>query len=249
MSPREVILALDFNGVLWDTAGECYQMAARAYARLYRPLDRDLEEPFRAGRWLARTGGEFLLLLQLPLENPGLDMSTFPKEQFARLVRERAAAIRAFEPEFYRQRDLARTNEREAWLAMQRPYPEILSEWPALRQAFGEVVLCTTKDQASARELLASAGLELPILGREFAVDKARQMEHLAETRGVPTARILLLDDLLDNLLPVLAVGSRAALATWGYNTPAERQEAARRGIPLIRAGQVLEGLQAALNP
>lgn len=240
---KGLVLALDFDGVLWDSVGECYRMAERAWRELYGPLPEDLEEPFRRGRWLVRTGGEFLVVLQLARQ--GRDLEGFPATEFARLCREEGDRVRRFEVEFYRQRDLARTREPETWAAMQRPYPHVLEELPRLQQAFDALAVCTTKDRASAEALLASRGLDLPVLGKEFSLDKGEQVRHLARRLNRPADRVVFVDDLLRNLESVAAAGARAALAVWGYNTRGEREKARARGFPLVHPGRILEDLQA----
>ena len=245
---RETLLALDFDGVIWDSVGECYRTAQRAWAALEGAPAPVPEEAFRRGRWMVQAGGEFGLVLRLLLEDPDRDLEGLSLEEFeARSARETGWMAR-FQAAFYAERTRAMRDEREAWLASQAPYQAMLAELPALRGAFRDLVICTTKDEASTRELLATAGLEFPILSREFSVDKGDQVRHLAATRDLPVERIILLDDLVPNLEPVARAGARGALAGWGYNTRAVRAEARRLGFPVIRAGHVLEDLRAHLG-
>ncbi len=242
---KEHLLALDFDGVLWDSVGECFVTARKAWEVLEGPWPPVSEAAFRRGRWLVRTGGEFGVLVRLLQEDPERDPETFGNEEFlARSAADRAF-LKRFEAEFYAQRKRARSEEREAWLATQAPYPEVLQEWPSLKQEFREVVICTTKDEGSIRELLATANLKASILAKEFSLDKRDQMGFLAATRGVDPEQIVFVDDLLPNLESVAATGVRVALAGWGYNTPAVRAQARAQGIPVLQAGHVLEGLRA----
>lgn len=242
---KDFLLTLDFDGVLWDSAGECFVTARRAWEALEGSAAPVSEAAFRRGRWLVRAGGEFGLVLRLLLEEPGRDLEFFPLERFGPRSEEEDAWMQRFERAFYGERARARREEPEAWVSSQAPYPEVLAELPALREAFREVVICTTKDESSARELLGTAGLELPILAKEFSLDKRDQMRHLVETRGVPTERIVFVDDLFPNLDPVSGIGVRVALAGWGYNTAAVRALARERGIPVLRPGHLMEGLSA----
>ncbi len=227
-----MILALDFDGVVWDSVGECYQMARRAYRELLGKDAAECEPAFRSGRWLVRCGGEFLLLLELALAHS--DLAEFSKDEFARRAAGEHERLQQFEPIFYRHRQLCREHETSAWLAMQRAYPEFLAELPRLREAFAELVLCTTKDEASARQLLETVGLQLSIWAKEHGVHKGEQIRDLCRKRGVEAAEICFVDDLLDNLEQVEPTGARLFLADWGYNTPAEREAAQARGIPVV---------------
>jgi hypothetical protein len=55
-------------------------------------------------------------------------------------------------------------------------------------------------------------------------------MEELHARTGVPFADITFVDDKLNHLDPVAALGVRCALAAWGYNGERERRDAAKRG-------------------
>lgn len=236
-----MILALDFDGVVWDSVGECYQMARRAYRELLGKEAAECEPAFRSGRWLVRCGGEFLLLLELAFENN--DLSGFSKDEWAQKAAANEARLLQFEPVFYRHRQLCRENETQAWLAMQSAYPEFLEELPRLQEAFTELVVCTTKDEASARQLLETVGLKLSIWAKEHGVHKGEQIRDLCQKRGVAATEICFVDDLLDNLEQVEPTGARLFLADWGYNTPAEQAAARARGIPVVS----VKGLAAQL--
>jgi len=240
---KDFILALDFDGVLWDSAGECFFTARKAWEALEGPLPPISEAAFRRGRWLVRTGAEFGLVLWLLREDPERDLEAFSNARFEALAHEEGAFLRRFEAEFYARRERFRSEDPQAWQALQSPHPIMWAEWPAVSEAFREVVVCTTKNEAAIRALLGGAGLQLPVLAREFSVDKRDQMAFLAATRDFPARQILFVDDLLRNLEPVGEMGIRVALAGWGYNTPAEQARARELGIPVLEAGHILEGL------
>lgn len=243
---KDVLLALDFDGVIWDSVGECYHTALRTWRRLGHPEIEAPEATFRSGRWLVRTGGDFGLILEIASEDPDRDLTGFPKEEFARRAAAEAEVLEAFDRAFYEERDRARSENLDEWLHQQAPYPGFVAEIPALQEEFREIVLCSTKDEASIRELLSTVDLDFPVLGKGFGTDKRDQVRHLMASRDLPADRILFVDDLLPNLDPVSEVGVRIALAGWGYNTPAVREEARQRGIPVIRLGHVLEDLRRA---
>ncbi|MEW6281139.1 MAG: HAD family hydrolase [Candidatus Eremiobacterota bacterium] len=236
-------LALDFDGVLWDSVGECYVVAREAWRQLTGEEPPDCEAAFRSGRWLARVGGDFQVLLALAAQDPSRDLTGLGREEFERL---KAGIPARFTELFYAERVRMRDTEPERWAALQGPYPAVLEELPALRRAFGGLAIATTKDAASVRALLASCGLDCPVLGREFGTHKPEQILHLCQEWGTTPQSVVFVDDLLDNLEPVRRTGAAVALAGWGYNTPAERRAAERAGIPVLQPGRVEEGLRAA---
>ena len=241
------VLALDFDGVLWDSVGECFVMARRAYQNLYGLPCADLEAPFRKGRWLVRTGGDFLLVLRLAMADPDGDLTTYPKEQFAQLQRDKAAECHDFAQEFYSLREDCRDHHWSEWLSYQQPYPLFLQQLESLRELFSETVVCTTKDSESARQLLESAGLVFPIFGRELATDKSEQIQALCQQFEVTPEQVFFLDDLIENLDQVRPSGAGCGLAAWGYNTPAERERARQAGYPVLDVFSVARDLRQLL--
>jgi phosphoglycolate phosphatase-like HAD superfamily hydrolase len=231
---EQKILALDFDGVIWDSVGECFVMARRAYQNLYGLPCADLEAAFRRGRWLVRTGGDFLLVLQLAMADPDGDLTLFSQEEFARLRAARATEVLEFEREFYGLRQRCRDDAWSDWVSYQQPYPVFLQQLEAVKDTFTEVVICTTKDSKSARLLLESAGLDFAIWGKELGVDKGEQMRDLCAQRGCSPEQVFFVDDLVENLDQVSPTGAACGLAAWGYNTEGERERARQQGYPVF---------------
>lgn len=226
-----MILCLDFDGVTWDSARECFHVALEAHHRALGPGEGNVER-FLAGRWLARTCGDFLPLLRLSATS--LELS---RENFSASSRQ---GEEAFVEAFYAERGRLQREQPDTWLSWQRPQPWVLSQWAEVTGLFSQVKLLTTRDEASARQLLATVGVDIPILDRYRSEDKGA----LVGSLGVPPHQVLLLDDLLDNLLTVQQAGARAALAGWGYNNASEWERAARHSIPVLQQEQLARQLE-----
>lgn len=240
-----MILALDFDGVIWDSVGECFVVARRTYQHLYGLPVADLERTFRSGRWLVNTGGDFLLVLQLASADPDGDLTTFPRERFEQLRVERKDEVETFAKEFYALREKLRDGHWAEWASYQHAYPNFLEQLKQVIPMFSELVVCTTKDTRSAAMLLESVGLKPEIWGREHGVDKHAQIEDLCRRRGVQGSDVVFLDDLIQNLDSVRPTGARCGLAAWGYNTPDERRRAAAAGYPVLDVFDVGRQLRA----
>lgn len=238
------VLALDFDGVIWDSVGECFVMARRVYTEMTGLPCSDLEAAFRRGRWLVRTGGDFLLLLQLAMADPERDLTHFPKAEFERLQREKAAEMAEFSKAFYALREKTREEHWQEWASFQQPYPLLLQQFEELRKLFDAIVVCTTKDTKSAQALLASAGLDLPIYGKELALHKGDQIAALCREHQVTPEQIFFIDDLVENLDQVRPTGAACGLAAWGYNTAAERQRAVSEGYPVLEVFALAQDLK-----
>jgi phosphoglycolate phosphatase-like HAD superfamily hydrolase len=238
------VLALDFDGVIWDSVGECFVMARRVYTEMTGLPCSDLEAAFRRGRWLVRTGGDFLLILQLAMADPERDLTHFPKAEFEKLQHDKAQEMAEFSRAFYALREKTREEHWDEWVSFQQPYPQLLQQIEPLRQLFEQIVVCTTKDTKSAHALLASAGLDLPIYGKELALHKGDQIQALCRQHGVRPTQIFFIDDLVENLDQVRPSGAACGLAAWGYNTAAERERAAAEGYPVLEVFSLAQDLK-----
>lgn len=230
------VLALDFDGVIWDSAGECFETGWRAYKDLFGT---DLSgeknrQNFLAGRPLARTGHDFFLLLRLIEEQPERDLQSFPFEEFLQLRIELEEEASRFNEQFYTLRSHYRDHDFVAWASWQGVYPEMIALLQRWEDSFRGVAIATTKDTASAGALLASTGREYAVFGKEFSLDKLLQIEAIAESHQVSCSDILFVDDLLENLEQVAPTGARTALACWGYNTEESRGQARELGYPVV---------------
>lgn len=246
-SAMKRVLALDFDGVIWDSVGECFVMARRVYTEMYGLPCSDLEAAFRRGRWLVRTGGDFLLVLQLAMADPEGDLTHFSKAQFEQLQLSKAAECQAFSQEFYALREKTRDENWKEWVSFQQPYPLLLQQFEQLQALFDQVVVCTTKDSKSAQLLLQSAGLDFPIYGKELALHKGDQIKALCEQHGVEPAQIFFIDDLVENLDQVRPLGAACGLAAWGYNTASERERARAEGYAVLEVFSLAQDLKSML--
>lgn len=264
-SPARV-LALDFDGVISDSAAEAMVVAARAWCALHP------EEPF-AGRLTFLAHGDeppdpdarrfvegFRRLLPLGnrAEDFGVALWILARGDQVDDQRGYDAVRRDFSPQwverfhhrFYRERGELRDGDPERWLALQSPYRPLL-DLLAARRGEVELAIATAKDRESVRTLLESyraSGLfpEERVWDKEAGVDKSAHLAAISEALGVPFPRITFVDDKLNHLERTRHLGVRGVLAAWGFNGPRERDAAHVAGFEvatLESADEVLFGL------
>lgn len=216
------VLALDFDGVIWNSAGECFQTGWRAYQELTgRDLSgRVFERGFLRGRPLARTGHDFYLLLKLMEEDPERDLAAMSLPEFVKLRAVHHDEMLKFDRVFYLLRAHFREVEPDVWMSWQQPYGEMMTLLDEWEEKFSGVALATTKDTLSAQSLMNSVDRYWPVFGKEFSVHKADQILGIAQHFKVEPNQILFIDDLLENLQQVEPTAAVTALAKWGYNFP-----------------------------
>jgi len=242
-------LALDFDGVLSDSAREAFEVALRTFAAL-RPDARIAacaERPSPEAQPALFAAFVGLMPLGNRAEDYGVALAAL--EAGARLPDQPAydafraaqdpAWLRAFHERFYAERAALAATDRARWLARMAPYAPFLE---ALRRRAGEAVfaIATAKDRASVCALLEAwraADLFDPrwILDKETGVSKRSHLERLAGGLGLPFKEITFVDDKVNHLESAAPLGVRCALAAWGYNGRRERERARALGFLVCR--------------
>ncbi len=251
-------LALDFDGVISDSARECFRVALTTWGRLHPDSSLAGAEPGDATLYRG-----FLALL--PLGNRAEDFGVALSALDARArIPDQAAydAFRArwsaqelarFHERFYAERRAWQDRDPAGWRRLVAPYAELLD---VLRRHAGEVELAiaTAKDARSVGVLLEDYGVAdlFPadrILDKETGVSKRAHLEALRERLGVAPEEITFLDDKVNHLEAVAGLGVRCALAAWGYNGEREWRRARERGFAVCRLDDVEATLFADAAP
>ncbi|MDP6980493.1 MAG: hypothetical protein QF570_18150 [Myxococcota bacterium] len=248
------VLALDFDGVISDSAPECFWVAVRTLERV-RPGSLDAS---RLERWSAMSGTDAREAIQrdplfagfldiMPLGNRAEDFgvsllaleageSIENQADYDRWFAEQALDFtKAFHEHFYDERAQLRAASEEDWGLLMSPYGELID---LLRRHRGacDVVIATAKDRDSVSRLVSRFEI-----GDVFALDRIYDKEwgrdkqaHIRAVQGdfdVPFEDITFIDDKANHLVSVAKLGARCVLASWGYNGPRERAYATDRGL------------------
>jgi phosphoglycolate phosphatase-like HAD superfamily hydrolase len=250
------LLALDFDGVISDSAPEAFVVALRTYCEMHPEAGlRDREALLRGPVAPAPEP-----ILGDPLYPGFLDLMPFGNraEDYAAVlgaleageeIPDQAAydrfkerldpeRLRAFHRRFYRERAAMCEADPERWHRLMGPYPRIPE---LLRRRAEEAVLAiaTSKDRRSVARLLRAYGIddlfpEGRVLDKETGVSKSAHLEHLQRSFGFPYAEMAFVDDKVNHLDAVSALGVRCALAGWGYNGSREVELARAHGYLVL---------------
>ncbi len=237
-APLMRVLALDFDGVICDSAREAFIVALRTYRALLSP-------GFARGEEDDALFAQFVALM--PLGNGATDYAVaLTAIERGRALPDQAAydafrggldaaALRAYHKQFYRGRADWMRRDLAGWHAHMRPYPGICE---LLRRRAGDVrlAIATAKDRHSVRALLTHYGVadlfpEGVVLDKETSDSKREHVRRIAELAGARVSEITFVDDKVNHLEDVAALGARCVLAAWGYNGARERRIAEARGF------------------
>lgn len=252
------LVALDFDGVIAESAHEAFVVAARAYRNL-RPDARlvgklrfaDQDDPTIEDIERCDLFDRFVQLIPLGnrAEDYGVTMEVIERgleigcqrDYDEVMAAQDGAWLEGYHREFYRVRSELMGGRPTVWRALQRPYagiPDLLRrQAPRVRLA-----IATAKDRASTRALLRDWDLDetFPdrfLVDKEAGRSKRAHLEELQRRSDVPFGEITFVEDKVSHLESVAPLGVRCVLAGWGYNGPRERERALRLGFTVATLG------------
>ncbi|HXK25126.1 MAG TPA: HAD family hydrolase [Myxococcota bacterium] len=259
------LLALDFDGVISNSAPEAFVVSLRTDALLRprsalaahareldgpgapsedRVLASPLYAPFVEAMPLGNRAEDFAVILRaLEVARPLPDQASYDawREQ------QDPAWLRLFHERFYAVRGALADADPEGWSALLPPYPELLA---LLRRRARDAALAiaTAKDRRSVQSLLARYGVAdlFPperVLDKETGRSKTAHLAALQTRTDLPFRDITFVDDKVNHLDLAAPLGVRCALAAWGYNGARERQLARSHGYLVCQLEDVEQKL------
>ncbi len=246
------VLALDFDGVISDSAPEAFVVALRTFAAWRPGTALAAEAASFAGHRApsleqVRRSSLFADFLELmPLGNRAEDYGvvlsalakgcTVPDQTAYDALRDAhdASSLRRFHARFYSVRDDLSEADPDGWRRLMAPYPAFL-DVIRRRAPDAELAIATAKDRRSVEALLRIYGIESlftadRILDKETGDAKTAHIRRLCRQFEVEFREITFIDDKLNHLDSVAGLGVRCGLAAWGYNGEREIGLARNRG-------------------
>jgi phosphoglycolate phosphatase-like HAD superfamily hydrolase len=228
------VLALDFDGVICNSAREVFEVGLRAYAAFYPDsrlapkatgntvADLHADAVYRAFCSLLPLGNraeDFCVALRaIDLQEEIADQAAY--DRFYRSLG--PDWLEAFHVRFNQERAAFRDSDRDGWLRLHEPFTDFNKYLDDFSRRT-RLAIVTGKDGPSVRVLLGQFGLldlfhpEL-ILDKDLGVHKSNHFKMLRSRTGVPFEEITFVDDKVNHLLGVAHFGIRLVLAGWGFN-------------------------------
>ena len=246
------LLALDFDGVISDSAPESFAVALLTYTKMMERSRFDdrravlesgslptpsrlAEDPLYASFLdlmpLGNRAEDFgISLSALEANRPLADQADY--DAFRSELDE--SWLQEFHRRFYENRAALSRRDSTGWRRMMGPYPPFLE---ILHRRAGDALLAiaTSKDAETVDALMRDYGIEAlfpreRVLDKETGVHKDAHLQQLHETVGVAYDEMVFVDDKVNHLDRVAGLGVRCALAAWGYNGEREVELARQRG-------------------
>ncbi len=241
---QTIIYALDFDGVLCDSAVETgitgWKAAAGIWNDMPSPLPpQELVDRFRLVRPIIETGYESILAMRLLFQGESAEaiLTGFAdkKEELLRKSKQRIDDLKKL---FGETRDVWIRHSPDEWIRMNPLFPGIAHKLRMLANGENWYIV-TTKQERFVEKILDANRIHLTSR-RIFGLDRnMSKQEVLLDLLALhPSGAIYFVEDRLPTLLNVLKNDQlqeiRLFFAGWGYNTKQDKHEAAQHPIEII---------------
>ncbi len=240
------LVIFDFDGVIVDSAHECFVICEEVAKRLgWKSIDR-LEKQFLQARSFVLAAEDYYYIVKSFDKELNIDFSNLTQEEYEKLKISLSGNVKPFVDLFYKIRYDMQSKDMDIWFKLHGIYP-------GMKEAFTEIsskyktVIATAKDTKSTFELLNSIGLELKedqINGREFSKEKVEKIKKVIEIFKLKPEEIFFIEDMLQNLQPVLDIGVKGCLVSWGYSNKTQKEEARKLGILIEKPEEIIKRVE-----
>lgn len=261
------VIALDFDGVICDSAAECVVSAYGAYVEAkgerFDPMASTVPDYFRDGfyrlRPLIRDGRDYVMILYLL----DLRVEMEDQEDFDHALETRLPDLLSLfgvedgpglEAAFQKYRARFRGRDEGGWMDRNPLYDGMVEALRKRDGALGRVFVTTSKPSSVAKGILEHNGFSLPVghvLGKDMvgrSPDKNVHMGLVTEAIGVGYEDIHFVDDQVAHLESAMGLGVNCYLASYGYVTEKQVEKARGLGIRALEERELVGWMSGLLG-
>lgn len=242
------IIALDFDGVIVDSIEEQYVLAVQAFENIGVTKERTkkFRDEFRFLRSFVRIAEDFYAFFRIIEENGKIrfDEKEISNLRDKVLEKEKEKASNYADLYFENKKKLLKKGFKPI-LKLLKPNKNFISMMKKLSKNY-TMFIATAGDKKLTSKTMKYFGVEIPenkIVSKEDNPNKTEQMKIISEISGTGFKDIIFIEDNFENLMEASKLGIKPVLVEWGYNTPNQRKEAKKLGIPVLTKGNFEEQL------
>ena len=241
---QSIIYALDFDGVICDSAIETGVSGWKAGAQLWSdystPLPAsELIEQFRQVRPIMGTGYEAILIVRMLHDGETVESIVENyAEKKQQVLEDSKQSIDTLKKLFGDTRDSWIKGNLDEWVEMNPLFPGIAEKLQQLTKQ-GVWYIVTTKQERFVKQILNANQIQIPddrVFGLDRNMTKEAVLMDLVNKHTEET--IYFLEDMLPTLLKVLnnsvLESVKLFFALWGYNTAQDKLDVEKQTIELI---------------
>lgn len=241
---QSVIYALDFDGVICDSALETGISAWKAARQIWDDFSSTLptaeqSTQFRQIRPIMGTGYEAILIVRLLNDGETVeDIMSDYHVKTQKVINDYALTVEGLKKLFGETRDQWIKEDLDSWVEMNPLFPGIKEKLQELSKQ-GLWYIITTKQERFVKQILKANQIELAaecIFGLDRNLSKEQVLVDLLAQHS--EQQIYFVEDMLPTLLKVMSNSKlqtvKLFLALWGFNTDQQKIDAKKLPIELI---------------
>ena len=261
------ILALDFDGVICDSARECLYTAYACYgpvagfqpASNLREISQSVRGPFFRMRPFVRDGKDYIVILNLILGQEAVSRQRDFDRRSQELLPDLCASMgvsdpRALEEVFQEHRRTMRQRDEASWMEMNPLYAGVEAGLRSCRSHFDRIYVTTSKPSDAAVKILHYQKIDLAT-DHVYGYDRVRRargknghLAHLHDLTGTPYSHIHFVDDQVSHLQSASELGVGCYHATWGYTTPEQVRDGMSASVTPLKEASVADWMRRLLD-
>lgn len=231
---NNVLYALDFDGVICDSAVETgmtgWKVACKLWSDMPTDMPDDILELFRYVRPVMETGYEAALIVRLLHEGqePETLLNSFNKS-IAHLIRRDELTIDELKKLFGETRDQWIAENLDQWIEMNPLFDGVADKIRSIEPS--QCFVITTKQERFVHQIFAANNIVVApeqVYGLDRNLPKPEILADLVRSR--PEQHIIFVEDRLPTLFNVIddvrLPSVELVFANWGYNTLSDKQTA-----------------------
>lgn len=246
--PQTMIYALDFDGVICDSAVELamsgWQVARQIWSDMPESYDQETLDAYRQVRPIIETGYETIPILRLLEQGtPVAEVVSGYPSLVSQTIQSANTDVAILKQMFGDFRDQWIARDEAGWLENNLLFPSITEKLKTLDGQIWYVI--TTKQERFAQKILQANGINIPaerLFGMDRNMSKQEVLEGILREHRLP---ITFVEDRYQTLTGVLKNPALSSvllqLADWGYNTEKEREIAPQLAIEVVSIERFLE--------
>lgn len=240
---KKVLIAFDFDGVLFDNLYERFIVALNAFNAMGSNLKKTkkLYKGYLEGPGFSADASDLYLYFKLFFEKKR--PPTKKEARQAKIILEKQKEF--FVKLFYLEREkLVKKIGLKKWVSLHKPFLKPINSFKKLVQDKRFVVIIVTrKDFKSVKRLLKAFKINLGknfVFSRETGKNKQEQLRKACKTFGIPLKKTILIDDMVLQVFHVKKIGVTPVLAGWGYASKQELKKARKKGVKVLPKNQII---------
>jgi len=245
-------VVFDFDGVIVDSAHECWVVALKTFKQMGEHLEdtKENKKKYMILRSFLRLADDYYTIfksIQQGIDVEKIDLSSFRKTR-EHYVNEG----KDFHKLFYENRNTMKKENITIWLDLHTVYPWVVD---SIKELMGKylVFIATNKDKLSTIDLLNHFGVNIPeedILTKEFFLRKEDKLQKISEKYDLDMENILFVEDNLENLIEVQnAIREiKLALVDWSYVPSSQHDDARKLGMVVLNQKNLTAQIEAILK-